>query len=81
MTGFLNFSSQSVGEWTIYPWIHSNCNTVSDEDQLRPVSIPDILPARYCLNLLLEIPRDSLKFSIQQLVVLGTISKFINVCI
>ncbi|KAL2926552.1 Carnosine N-methyltransferase [Bienertia sinuspersici] len=42
----LLFSTQSVGEWTIYPWIHSNCNSHSDEDQLRPVSIPDILPAR-----------------------------------
>ncbi|XP_051114876.1 uncharacterized protein LOC127240317 isoform X2 [Andrographis paniculata] len=32
-------------EWTIYPWIHSNCNSISDDDQLRPVSIPDIHPA------------------------------------
>ncbi|KNA14209.1 hypothetical protein SOVF_109770 [Spinacia oleracea] len=44
-SSFILNHSQSVGEWTIYPWIHSNCNTVSDEDQLRPVSIPDILPA------------------------------------
>ncbi|KAL8153757.1 hypothetical protein V2J09_011517 [Rumex salicifolius] len=40
----LNYS-QSVGEWTIHPWIHSNCNSLSDADQLRPVTIPDILPA------------------------------------
>lgn len=39
--------SQTAGEWTIYPWIHSNCNSLSDSDQLRPVSIPDIHPARY----------------------------------
>ncbi|XP_024183812.1 carnosine N-methyltransferase isoform X1 [Rosa chinensis] len=36
---------QTAGEWTIYPWIHSNCNSLSDDDQLRPVSIPDIHPA------------------------------------
>lgn len=40
----LNYS-QTAGEWTIYPWIHSNCNSLSDSDQLRPVSIPDIHPA------------------------------------
>lgn len=40
----LNYT-QNVGEWTIYPWIHSNSNSLSDSDQLRPVSIPDILPA------------------------------------
>ncbi|XP_021735299.1 carnosine N-methyltransferase-like [Chenopodium quinoa] len=44
-SSFILNHSQSVGEWTIYPWIHSNCNSISDEDQLRPVSIPDILPA------------------------------------
>lgn len=40
----LNYT-QVVGEWTIYPWIHSNCNAVTDRDQLRPVPIPDIHPA------------------------------------
>lgn len=40
----LNYA-QVPGEWTIYPWIHSNCNSLSDNDQLRPVSIPDIHPA------------------------------------
>ncbi|KAG7568669.1 hypothetical protein ISN45_Aa04g014700 [Arabidopsis thaliana x Arabidopsis arenosa] len=33
------------GEWTIHPWIHTNCNSLSDDDQLRPISIPDIHPA------------------------------------
>ncbi|XP_078437503.1 uncharacterized protein LOC144708078 [Wolffia australiana] len=37
----LNYT-EAVGQWTIYPWIHSNCNSLSDEDQLRPVQIPDI---------------------------------------
>ncbi|CAL5390159.1 unnamed protein product [Camellia sinensis] len=41
--------TQTVGEWTIYPWIHSNCNSLSDSDQLRPVSIPDIFPASVLL--------------------------------
>ncbi|CDY19123.1 BnaA04g18630D [Brassica napus] len=40
----LNYA-QVPNEWTIYPWIHSNCNSLSDNDQLRPVSIPDIHPA------------------------------------
>ncbi|EFH55627.1 hypothetical protein ARALYDRAFT_902264 [Arabidopsis lyrata subsp. lyrata] len=40
----LNYS-QVPGEWTIYPWIHSNCNSLSDNDQLRPIAIPDIHPA------------------------------------
>eukprot|EP00256_Glycine_max_P068648 XP_025983243.1 uncharacterized protein LOC100791662 isoform X3 [Glycine max] len=40
-----HLSSQTAGEWTIYPWIHSNCNSLSDSDQLRPVSIPDMHPA------------------------------------
>ncbi|AEC08645.1 S-adenosyl-L-methionine-dependent methyltransferases superfamily protein [Arabidopsis thaliana] len=40
----LNYT-QVPGEWTIYPWIHSNCNSLSDNDQLRPIAIPDIHPA------------------------------------
>ncbi|CAL9194458.1 unnamed protein product [Musa hybrid cultivar] len=42
----LNYT-QVAGEWTIYPWIHSNCNSLSDSDQLRSVSFPDIHPSRY----------------------------------
>ncbi|KAK9676523.1 hypothetical protein RND81_11G082700 [Saponaria officinalis] len=44
-SSFILNHTNSVDEWTIYPWIHSNCNSLSDADQLRPVSIPDILPA------------------------------------
>ncbi|KAI7743561.1 hypothetical protein M8C21_000760 [Ambrosia artemisiifolia] len=44
-SSFILNQTQDVGEWTIYPWIHSNCNSLSDADQLRAVSIPDILPA------------------------------------
>ncbi|TKY47915.1 Carnosine N-methyltransferase [Spatholobus suberectus] len=44
-SSFILNHSQTAGEWTIYPWIHSNCNSLSDTDQLRPVSIPDIHPA------------------------------------
>ncbi|KAM5580228.1 hypothetical protein ABKV19_009794 [Rosa sericea] len=44
-SSFILNACQTAGEWTIYPWIHSNCNSLSDDDQLRPVSIPDIHPA------------------------------------
>ncbi|XP_028799342.1 carnosine N-methyltransferase isoform X5 [Neltuma alba] len=44
-SSFILNHTQTAGEWTIYPWIHSNCNSLSDSDQLRPVSIPDIHPA------------------------------------
>ncbi|PQQ05162.1 carnosine N-methyltransferase isoform X1 [Prunus yedoensis var. nudiflora] len=44
-SSFILNHSRTAGEWTIYPWIHSNCNSLSDSDQLRPVSVPDIHPA------------------------------------
>ncbi|XP_076886198.1 uncharacterized protein LOC143535985 [Bidens hawaiensis] len=44
-SSFILNQTQDVGEWTIHPWIHSNCNSLSDADQLRGVSIPDIHPA------------------------------------
>ncbi|XP_062153401.1 uncharacterized protein LOC133861625 isoform X2 [Alnus glutinosa] len=44
-SSFILNQTQTTEEWTIHPWIHSNCNSLSDSDQLRPVSIPDIHPA------------------------------------
>ncbi|PIA37814.1 hypothetical protein AQUCO_03000388v1 [Aquilegia coerulea] len=44
-SSFILNQSQTAGEWTIYPWIHSNCNSFSDNDQIRPISFPDIHPA------------------------------------
>ncbi|XP_030482582.2 uncharacterized protein LOC115699363 isoform X2 [Cannabis sativa] len=44
-SSFILNNTEDAGEWKIYPWIHSNCNSLSDSDQLRPVSIPDIHPA------------------------------------
>ncbi|KAL8229490.1 hypothetical protein R6Q57_014390 [Mikania cordata] len=44
-SSFILNQTEDVGEWTIHPWIHSNCNSLSDTDQLRAVSIPDIHPA------------------------------------
>ncbi|KVH87459.1 N2227-like protein, partial [Cynara cardunculus var. scolymus] len=44
-SSFILNQTQAVAEWTIHPWIHSNCNSLSDTDQLRPVSVPDIHPA------------------------------------
>jgi len=39
----LNHTRESM-EWVIYPWIHSNCNSLSDKDQLRPIYFPDLHP-------------------------------------
>lgn len=33
-------------QYTIYPWMHSNCNHRSDADQLRPVGLPDVPPSQ-----------------------------------
>ncbi|ERN14779.1 carnosine N-methyltransferase isoform X1 [Amborella trichopoda] len=44
-SSFILNHTQRQREWTIYPWIHSNCNSLSDRDQLRPVEFPDIHPA------------------------------------
>ncbi|VFQ80714.1 unnamed protein product [Cuscuta campestris] len=44
-SSFILNITQASGEWTIYPWIHSNCNSLADNDQLRPISIPDVHPA------------------------------------
>ncbi|KAG6768996.1 hypothetical protein POTOM_024611 [Populus tomentosa] len=46
-SSFILNQTETAGEWTIYPWIHSNCNSLSDGDQLRPVSLPDIHPASF----------------------------------
>jgi carnosine N-methyltransferase len=35
---FIN--TQKANECTIYPWIHSNCNSLSNNDQLGPISFP-----------------------------------------
>lgn len=32
-------------QYTVHPWLHSNCNHHSDANQLRPVAVPDVLPA------------------------------------
>ncbi|XP_074358282.1 uncharacterized protein LOC141697684 isoform X3 [Apium graveolens] len=44
-SSFILNQAERANEWTIHPWIHSNCNSLSDSDQLRPISIPDIHPA------------------------------------
>ncbi|KAJ0980426.1 hypothetical protein J5N97_008681 [Dioscorea zingiberensis] len=44
-SSFILNHTQTADEWIIYPWIHSNCNSLSDSDQLRSVSFPDIHPA------------------------------------
>ncbi|PKU78404.1 carnosine N-methyltransferase [Dendrobium catenatum] len=44
-SSFILNQTQAANQWTIFPWIHSNCNSLSDDDQCRPVSFPDIQPA------------------------------------
>lgn len=44
-SSFILNHTEAANQWTIYPWIHSNCNSLSDDDQFRPVSFPDIPPA------------------------------------
>lgn len=43
-SSFILNNTRDPMEWLIYPWIHSNCNTLSDRDQLRPIYFPDIHP-------------------------------------
>jgi carnosine N-methyltransferase len=31
-------------QWTVHPWVHLTCNNISDDDQLRPVCVPDVVP-------------------------------------
>jgi carnosine N-methyltransferase len=42
--GYLISRTQAPLEWTLYPWIHSNCNSLTNEDQLRAVQFPDLHP-------------------------------------
>ncbi|EXC35008.1 hypothetical protein L484_017709 [Morus notabilis] len=52
-SSFILNHTEVAGEWKIHPWIHSNCNSLSDSDQLRAVSIPDIHPARkLCISVI-----------------------------
>ncbi|KAG2448211.1 hypothetical protein HYH02_006796 [Chlamydomonas schloesseri] len=32
-------------QYTVHPWLHSNCNHLSDADQLRAVAVPDVVPS------------------------------------
>ncbi|MCO5547769.1 hypothetical protein L7F22_001221 [Adiantum nelumboides] len=43
-SSFILNNTQAPLEWVIYPWIHSNCNMTSDENQLQPVYFPDLHP-------------------------------------
>ena len=33
-------------QYTVHPWLHTNCNHLSDADQLRAVAVPDVLPSQ-----------------------------------
>lgn len=43
-SSFILNNTQAPLEWVIHPWIHSNCNMISIENQLRPVYFPDLHP-------------------------------------
>jgi carnosine N-methyltransferase len=43
-SSFILNQTQAPLEWTLHPWIHSNCNSLTDEDQLRVVQFPDLHP-------------------------------------
>lgn len=43
-SSFILNNTREPMEWLIYPWIHSNCNNLSDRDQLRPIYFPDLHP-------------------------------------
>jgi hypothetical protein len=45
-SSFILNQTQAPLEWTLHPWIHSNCNSLTDEDQLRAVQFPDLHPGR-----------------------------------
>ena len=39
-SAFVLNESEAAEQWEIHPWLHSNCNQLSDTDQLRAVSRP-----------------------------------------
>ncbi|KAI7831922.1 N2227-like protein-domain-containing protein [Kickxella alabastrina] len=45
-SNFILNSSEQVGQYMIYPFVHQFSNVVRAEDQLRAVQIPDVLPSK-----------------------------------
>lgn len=43
-SSFILNSTVCAHQWSIHPWLHSNNNHLTDEDQLRAVALPDIEP-------------------------------------
>eukprot|EP00798_Chlamydomonas_sp_ICE-L_P009788 gene9788-7673_t len=43
-SSFILNHSDRAEQFTIHPWIHSSCNNLSNADQLRPVTVPDVQP-------------------------------------
>ncbi len=43
-SSFMLNHSVCANQWMIHPWLHSNCNHMTDADQLRSVPIPDVDP-------------------------------------
>lgn len=38
-SSFILNHTQQVEQWAIHPWLHTNCNQLSDADQLREVTL------------------------------------------
>ncbi|KAJ2520661.1 hypothetical protein H4217_001905, partial [Coemansia sp. RSA 1939] len=44
-SNFILNKSESADQYTIYPFAHQFSNVISAQDQLRPISVPDVLPS------------------------------------
>lgn len=44
-SSFILNQVHEANQYTIFPWMHSNCNQFSNAQQLRAVSLPDVAPA------------------------------------
>ncbi|KAJ2859847.1 hypothetical protein GGI22_002870 [Coemansia erecta] len=44
-SNFILNKTESPDQYTVYPFVHQFSNVVSAKDQLRPVTIPDVLPS------------------------------------
>jgi carnosine N-methyltransferase len=42
---FLLNSTSCQEQWTVHPFVHMTCNNVTNEDQLRAVGVPDVVPS------------------------------------
>ena len=46
-SSFILNNTERAEQWTVFPWMHSNCNQKSIADQLRGVSLLLIIPVLF----------------------------------